>query len=287
MNNMPPVTKNLLIINILVFVATFVLQRYDVNLEDMFGLHFFLASHFRLFQFFTYMFIHANLLHLFFNMFALWMFGRIIEQVFGVRRFVIFYFVCGIGAGLMQEVVQYVHYSSSIFAEYPTYILKNILNVWTTVGASGAIYGILLAFGMTFPNERLFIIPIPFPIKAKYFVAGYAAIELLYAFFGSGDGVAHMAHLGGMLFALLLILYWRREGNDLFSTLKRKLSQWNRPKMTTRCGGSKFYDEMDYNARRQAQDREIDKILDKVKKHGYGCLTEEEKRKLFNASGRK
>ncbi len=291
MNNMPPVTKNLLIINVLVFFATIALRLHGIDLEDMLGLHFLLASHFRFYQFFTYMFVHANLWHIFFNMFALWMFGRIIEQVFGVRRFIIFYLVCGVGAGLMQELVQYVEYSASGLSNYPLYQVSVMLNAWTTVGASGAIYGILLAFGMTFPNERLFIIPIPFPIKAKYFVVGYALIELLSAIGRSADGVAHVAHLGGMLFALLLILYWRRQGNGggggMFSSFRHKFSQWSKPKMKVTRGGGKFSDEMDYNARRKAQDEEIDRILAKVKKHGYGSLTEEEKRKLFNASGRK
>ncbi len=287
MSNMPPVTKNLLIINVLVYAATFVLRSYGIDFMDALGLHFFLASHFHWYQFITYMFVHANLWHIFFNMFALWMFGRIIEQVFGQQRFIIFYLVCGIGAGFMQEVVQYVEFSASGLANYPLYQVSGMLNAWTTVGASGAIYGILLAFGMTFPNERLFIIPIPFPIKAKYFVAGYALIELMSAIGRSADGVAHVAHLGGMLFALILILYWRKPHRDPMAEMRNWFKQWSKPKMKATRGGSKFTDEMDYNARRKAQDEEIDRILEKVKRHGYGSLSEEEKRKLFNASGRK
>ncbi len=288
MYNMPPVTKNLLIINLLVFLATFALRLHDIDVEDLLGLHFVLASHFRLYQFVTYMFVHANLWHIFFNMFALWMFGRIMEQVFGARRFIVFYLVCGVGAGLMQELVQYADFAARGLTSLPLHAIRDALNTWTTVGASGAIYGILLGFGMTFPNERLFIIPIPIPIKAKYFVAGYAVIELLSAVTRSADGVAHVAHLGGMLFALLLILYWRKpSGRDTFATLRDKLASWGKPKMRATRGGGKFADEMDYNARRKAQEEEIDKILAKVKRHGYGSLTEEEKRKLFNASGRK
>ncbi len=285
MSNMPPVTKNLLIINILAFVATFVLRLHGVDMEDLFGLHFFLASHFRLYQFITYMFIHGNLAHIFFNMFALWMFGRIIEQVFGVRRYLIFYFVCGIGAGLMQELVQYAEFTARGLGQYPLEMISGALNSWTTVGASGAIYGILLAFGMTFPNERMFIIPIPIPIKAKYFVSAYAVIELLSAVLRSADGVAHMAHLGGMLFALILILYWRKPRGTFSRWWKKTFQRQSKPKMKARQGG-RFADEMNYNARRKAQDEEIDRILDKVKKHGYGSLTEEEKSKLFNAGGR-
>ncbi len=289
--NMPPITKNLLIINVLMYLAVVVLQRYGVDLNALLGLHFFMASDFRLHQFVTYLFMHGSFEHLFFNMFALWMFGRIIEQVFGPKRFLTYYLVCGLGAGLIQELVQYGHY---LYAGLDAYELINLngvivekaefLNNWCTVGASGSIYGILLAFGMIFPEERMFIIPFPFPIKAKYFVAGYAVIELLSAMLRSGDGVAHMAHLGGMLFGLLLLLHWRRPGG-LFSGMKRWWRSQHVPKMKVNRSG-KHADDMDYNARRNAQQAEIDRILQKVKQHGYGSLTEEEKRKLFDASGR-
>ena len=270
MNNMPPVTKNLLIINILAFVASYVLKGYGIDLEDLMGLHFFLASHFHVYQFVTYLFMHGSLEHIFFNMFGLWMFGRIIEQVFGARRFLTYYLVCGIGAGLMQEGVQYIDFALRGLTAYPlTDDLREALNMWTTVGASGAIYGILLAFGMTFPEERMFIIPIPVPIKAKYFVVGYAIIELLSAALRSRDGVAHMAHLGGMLFGLLLILYWKGTFRRLQTKVKGWMSSLNRPKMTVTRGGGRFDEEMDYNARRKAQDEEIDRILEKVKKIQY------------------
>ena len=284
---MPPITKNLLIINILMFVATYVLGRYGINLNSLLGLHFFMASDFRLHQIFTYLFMHGGFEHLFFNMFALWMFGRIIEQVMGPKRFLTYYMVCGIGAGLIQELVQYIHFLSLApeLSGVSHEQLADALNMWNTVGASGSIYGILLAFGMSFPEDRLFIIPIPFPIKAKYFVVGYAVVELLSAMLRSNDGVAHMAHLGGMLFGLVLLLHWRHPGG-LKKRWRRVVGKARKPKMKAYRGGGKFADEMDYNARRQAQQEEIDRILDKVKKHGYGSLTEEEKRKLFDASGR-
>ena len=284
---MPPITKNLLIINILMFVATYVLGRYGINLNSLLGLHFFMASDFRLPQLFTYLFMHGGFEHLFFNMFALWMFGRIIEQVMGPKRFLTYYMVCGIGAGLIQELVQYIHFLSLApeLSGVSHEQLADALNMWNTVGASGSIYGILLAFGMSFPEDRLFIIPIPFPIKAKYFVVGYAVVELLSAMLRSNDGVAHMAHLGGMLFGLVLLLHWRHPGG-LKKWWRRVVGKARKPKMKAYRGGGKFADEMDYNARRQAQQEEIDRILDKVKKHGYGSLTEEEKRKLFDASGR-
>lgn len=287
---MPPITKNLLIINVLMYMATFVLSRYGINMTGLLGLHFFMASDFRPHQFFTYLFMHGSFEHLFFNMFALWMFGRIMEQVFGPKRFLTYYMVCGIGAGLVQELAQYIHLLIALpgYASLPQGQLSEALNLWNTVGASGAVYGILLAFGMTFPEERMFIIPFPFPIKAKYFVVGYAVIELLSAMLRSGDGVAHMAHLGGMLFGLLLILQWRTPGG-----LQRNFRNWwnkqSRPKSSKfhYRRNTKFSDEMDYNQRHQEWQTEIDRILEKVKTHGYGSLTDEEKRKLFDASGRK
>lgn len=277
---MPPITKNLLIINILMYAASAVLERYGINLTSLLGLHFFMAADFRLYQFVTYLFMHGSLGHLFFNMFALWMFGRIIEQVLGQQRFLIYYFVCGIGAGLIQELAQYIELS--IILPDLHSVPGGQLNGLNTVGASGAIYGILLAFGMTFPEERMFIIPIPFPIKAKYFVVGYAVIELLSAMRG-GDGVAHMAHLGGMLFGLILLLQWRSH-NGLLQRIRQWWEGMRKPKIRIRRGGGRFFDEMDYNERRQARQEEIDRILEKVSKHGYGSLTEREKRILFDAS---
>src|SRR5574344_107285 len=167
---MPPVTKNLIIINVIFFFATFVLTRYGINLENLLGLHFFLASDFKLYQLLTYMYMHANFEHILFNMFAVWMFGRVLEQVWGGQRFLFFYIVCGLGAGLTQEIVQYADFffSLSHYDGVNTGMgiipMDTYLNMMTTVGASGAVYGILLAFGMLFPNERLFIFPIPMPI---------------------------------------------------------------------------------------------------------------------------
>lgn len=218
---MPTVTKNLIIINVLLFFGTFVAQRYGINLADYLGLHFFLASDFNPAQLITYMFMHGDFFHLFFNMFALFMFGRILEQVWGPKRFLFYYIVCGIGAGVIQEGVQYFQYITE-FAGYAGVNSANsiipmgeYLNMWTTVGASGSIFAILLAFGMLFPNERMFIFPLPFPIKAKYFVAGYALIEIYLGIANNpADNVAHFAHLGGMIFGFILILYWRKKGNN-------------------------------------------------------------------------
>ncbi len=264
MNSMPPVTKNLLLINLAVFLLPMLI---DVDLTQAFGLHFLLAPHFRVDQLVTYMFLHANFTHLLFNMFALWMFGRVMEQVLGAKRFLILYLVCGIGAGVMQEIAQYIFYINSDLAMLP----REMLDGWTTVGASGAVYGVLLSFGYTFPNQRLFIIPFPFPIKAKYLIAGYAAIEVLSMLGDAHTNVAHMAHLGGMLFAWLLLLYWKRAPKVQAPRFKFTIN-------------TRTNQEMDYNARRKEKQEEVDRILQKVRHHGYGSLTEDEKKKLFDAS---
>ena len=206
------------------FMATMLAPRYGIDLDDYLGLHFFMASRFNVVQLVTYMFMHANFTHLFFNMFAVWMFGRILEMVWGQKRFLFYYIICGIGAGLIQEVVQYVEYVTSLSAYeavnmgYGVIPMADYLNMMNTVGASGAVYGILLGFGIFFPNQEMFIFPLPFPIKAKYFVLIYAALEIVLGL-SSNDGVAHFAHLGGMIFGFLIILYWRhnRPKNGYFN----------------------------------------------------------------------
>jgi membrane associated rhomboid family serine protease len=214
---LPPVVKNLLIINVLLYLATFTMNRFHIDLTDYLGLHFFMASDFKPYQLITYMFMHGNFEHLFFNMFALWMFGNTLENIWGSKRFLLFYMVCGVGAGLCQEVVQYIQYATTL-AQYDSVNLgggqvismANYLNLMNTVGASGAIYGLLLAFGMMFPNSMIYLYFFV-PIKAKWFVIGYAVIELVSGFIGGGN-VAHFAHLGGMLFGLVLILIWKKKG---------------------------------------------------------------------------
>ncbi len=218
---MPPVTKNLIIINVLFFLGGVVATRYGINLSTYLGLHFFMADDFNPAQLISYMFMHGGFTHLFFNMFAVWMFGRILEQIWGPKKFLFYYIACGIGAGLIQELVQYIQYAVQLSVDLGEGVIvpmAEYLNLIKTVGASGAVYAILLAFGMLFPNERMFIIPIPFPIKAKYFVAGYAIIELMEGIANNPtDNVAHFAHLGGMIFGFILIMYWRKKknkGND-------------------------------------------------------------------------
>lgn len=228
MNLLPPITKNLLIINILFFFGTFVAEKHGVNLTDTLGLHFVLASDFQPYQLLTYMFMHSGFSHLFFNMFAVYMFGGLLEQTWGSRRFLLYYIVCGVGAGLVQEAVQYIEYATQLshYAQVDTgnsiIPMAEYLNLINTVGASGAVYAILLGFGMMFPDHRLFVFPLPVPIKAKFFVMGYAVIELLTGIANRpGDTVAHFAHLGGMVFGFILIKMWtthaRKKRNETVS----------------------------------------------------------------------
>ena len=308
MRSIPTITKNLLIINILAFLAYYVLLFRGINLNDIFGLHFFLASHFHIYQLFTYMFMHGGWDHIFFNMFALWMFGCVMERVWGPKKFLFYYIFCGVGAGVIQEIAQYVElysilsgqsgvgFTTLISSAWSDAALADSLNAWTTVGASGAIYAILLAFGMTFPNERIFIFPLPIPIKAMWFVMVYVAIELFSALGTSSDNVAHFAHLGGMLFGFLLIRYWQKHPeSELYgrSHGRQFFDRW-RANWENRKGKSYGAEEdvrhktdWDYNADKKAQEEKIDKILDKIRKNGYGSLTEEEKRFLFESSNKK
>ena len=220
MNKLPPVTKNLLIINVLCWMGTLAMAKYGIDLQKLFGLHFFMAPGFRIWQLVTYQFLHEGFQHIFFNMFAVWMFGRIMEVQWGSKRFLIFYLLCGIGAGLTQELCQFIHYEL-VYAHYEvvalgngiTIPMKQYLDQILTVGASGSVYGILLGYGMTFPENRLIIfMPIPIPIKAKWLVVAYVALELLLGLRNSAaDNVAHFAHLGGMLAGFLIMLYWKHK----------------------------------------------------------------------------
>jgi membrane associated rhomboid family serine protease len=221
---MPTITKNLIIINVLLFFGTFTAQRYGIDIVKHLGLHFFLAEDFNLVQLFTYMFMHGGFGHVFFNMFAVWMFGTVLERTWGPKRFLFYYIVCGIGAGVVQEIVQYIEYEM-VLSQYASVntgtgiiLMSDYLNMMNTVGASGAVYGILLAFGMLYPNQQMFIFPLPVPITAKYFVVGYAVIELLLGIANNaGDNVAHFAHLGGMIFGFILIKYWKKKDGTYYN----------------------------------------------------------------------
>lgn len=314
MRNLPVVTKNLLIINVLVFLASFVLQPMGIDLTNLLGLHFFLASDFHLYQLFTYMFMHGGFAHIIMNMFMLWMFGMVIENVWGPRKFLFYYIVCGLGAGVCQELAQLGQFYMLANDQVPGFTLselflvahnsQSVLNLWTTVGASGAIYAVLLAFGMLFPNEKMFIIPIPFPIKAKWIIFGSIAVEFFSAIGTTNDGVAHLAHLGGMLFGFILIKYWQKHpysgsngfgmnrGRQFFDRLH---DNWEHKSSGRRGfgthqggagkGGNTTHEtDWEYNARKKATQEEIDRILDKIRKNGYDSLSREEKQRLFDSS---
>ena len=193
MRNLPPAVKNLLIINIIVFIGT---ELIGDPMYQWFALFPIGSPFFRWWQFVTHMFMHGNFMHIFFNMWSLIVFGPMLERLWGSKKFLIFYFVCGLGAALCHELV----------------LLTQPLSNIPTVGASGAIYGLLLGFGMLYPNYVLTLVFPPVSLKAKWFVAIFAGIELLTGVLGTHDGVAHFAHLGGMLFGLILILIWKKKG---------------------------------------------------------------------------
>ena len=230
MRNLPTVTRYLLIANFCVFFLAAILQRYGIDLNTVCGLHYISAQSFHWWQPFTYMFLHANFSHIFFNMFAVWMFAPMIEQEWGSKRFSLYYLVCGLGAALIQELV-WMMMLNNMAGSYDAASIAYYSSMLNTIGASGAVFGILFAFGWLYPDVPMYILFIPIPIRARIFVIIYALIEL-FAGLGSvagltADNVAHFAHLGGMLFGWLLILYWKktnwREPGDLWEQFKSKL----------------------------------------------------------------
>jgi len=265
LGNIPPAVLNILIINIILFLATSLLKSQGINLERWLALYYPGSDLFKPYQLVTHMFMHASTMHLFFNMFALWMFGRVLEGVWGSRRFLLYYFSTGLGAAGLHLFVNYLQLgniaaeasaaintlSPEVFAQFvKDYFpgdltrISDFLSAWLnnpshpgyineatnfiqssvshkinipTVGASGAVFGLLLAFGMLFPNTRLMLIFPPIPIKAKWFVIAYGAIELYSGLANNaGDNVAHFAHLGGMIFGFILIKYWNKTNRKQF-----------------------------------------------------------------------
>lgn len=257
------VVKNLLIINVIMFLTSVILKnQFSFDLSDRLGLHFPTSEKFQPYQIITYMFMHDtnDVWHIFFNMLALWMFGNTLENVWGSKRFLIYYLITGIGAAICHYTIVYfqisdilhaidayianpslvsfdtfsntydlnVHSSDFLSSYNPQEALQisvdqvrelktTILNGPNIIGASGAVYGILLAFGMLFPNTEMYMMFVPVPIKAKWLVLGYGAIELFSGLRGAiGDNVAHFAHLGGMLFGFILIKIWQRNANTFY-----------------------------------------------------------------------
>lgn len=235
MNPIPQVTKHILIINVIIWFACLASGYFNFDLSALFGLHYFESKGFYFFQLITYMFTHVDLAHIFFNMFAVFMLGSTLEQFWGSKRYLSYYLITGIGAGLIQMLVIYlrIHFLATELPAEALSLVKNegydlllsrrnyvdpalgnlnLLFNTVTIGASGAVFGVLLAFGMLFPNTSLYIMFIPIPIKAKYFVIGYGLVELFLGFANrAGDNIAHFAHIGGMLFGIIMILYWRKK----------------------------------------------------------------------------
>jgi membrane associated rhomboid family serine protease len=237
---LPPVVKNIIFLNILMFLVALASQSvFDRDLSMLLGLYFPKSEQFMPLQIVTHMFMHGGFWHLFFNMYALYIFGQVLENVWGPKRFFIYYIVCGLGAAFTHETViafQYDHLANSLstdnlqlvlnegtalfrqgqgFTDPDMLKLQMLLNT-PTVGASGAIFGVLLAFGVLFPNTQLMLLFPPIPIKAKYFVMIYGAIELYLAVTAPGSNIAHAAHIGGMIFGYILIRYWRKTTNTLY-----------------------------------------------------------------------
>lgn len=238
--NIPPVVKNLIIINTIMLLATYVLSStMGIDLNRILGLYYFGSPLFKPLQLITHIFMHGGITHLFFNMFALFMFGRVLEQVWGSKRFFIYYFFTGLGAAALHSFVNYIEVRSimssllpeqialvksegtAIFMQGKNYAhggmaaLNALYNI-PTVGASGAVFGVLLAFGMYFPNTQLMLLFPPIPIRAKYFVIGYGLIELYLGFTQANSNVAHFAHLGGMLFGFILIKIWAKQKDKFY-----------------------------------------------------------------------
>jgi membrane associated rhomboid family serine protease len=223
MNNITPVVKNLLIINVLFFAATWVFKAQGIDLNGILGAHYFDSPEFRIWQPLTYMFMHGGLQHIAFNMFGLYMFGSILESHYGAKKFINFYLITGLGAIFLQWVVQAIELyqvtgaiTVDITQSFPQSSIPTIESIYfgTMVGASGAIFGVMTAFAILYPNIELMLIFFPFPVKAKYFVPIYIVIELFLGVYRiEGDSVAHFAHLGGALIGYILVKLWRRKGN--------------------------------------------------------------------------
>lgn len=220
-NILPPVCKNLLIINAIAFLATYVFRMRGIDLSDIFGLHFFASENHYFWQYITYAFFHDNFSHLFFNLFAIWMFGYTLENIWGQKRFIIFCLVSCLGAALAQQITYYFMYSDLVNGVYSGVNIGNgitistaeFLNNLNTIGASGVVFGLLAAFGAMFPNSTIYLYFF-IPLKTKWFVIGYIVLELLNGISTTSDGVAHFAHLGGAVAGLILLWIWKRQRDN-------------------------------------------------------------------------
>ncbi len=210
LSNVPPVTKNLIIINVLIFVATIINENFMIG---TFGLFYPTSPYFRWWQVITHMFMHGGFWHILFNMYTLFIFGVVVERIIGSKKFLLFYFVCGLGAAALQMGAQYLEVQAFMNSDSQTALQSLIdLKRTPTVGASGAIYGVLIGYAMLFPQSKMTLLFPPVTLSAKWMVIVFAVIELFTGVVGFADGVAHFAHLGGMLIGWLLIRFWRRRG---------------------------------------------------------------------------
>ncbi len=234
----PPVVKNLIIINVLMYLATLGFRSaFGIDLDRTLGLYYVGSPYFEPYQIITHMFMHGSIGHIFFNMFAFWMFGRVLETVWGGRRFFIYYMITGLGAAFLHELVLHIELSKTLaeatqqfgIDKFTPEILERMARSSNplaqkvarglyvpTIGASGAVFGVLLAFGMLFPNTQLFLLFPPIPIKAKYFVIGYGLLELYLGISQPGSNIAHFAHIGGMLFGFILLKIWGQNRNKFY-----------------------------------------------------------------------
>lgn len=228
---LPVVTKNIIIINALMFLATIAAQTQGIDLVKYFGLHYYLAPDFKPHQFVTYIFMHGGFTHILFNMFGVYIFGQVLEQVWGPKRYLVFYILTGFGAAIAQYIVMHFEItrvlemvnqeiaSPLLSAADKSYYIEQkfeYLNNQVIVGASGSLFGLLGAFGMLFPNQRLYLYFL-FPIKAKWLVIAYGAFELFSGWRNDPmDNVAHFAHIGGLIVGVILVLVWRRNRTHFY-----------------------------------------------------------------------
>ena len=218
---LPLVIKNLIIINALVWLAQITVGKDLISIEDLFALHHFSSTYYHFWQFITYMFLHSSesFFHILFNMFALWMFGSTLENLWGPARFLAFYIVCGLGAGITQALA--LTYDISQYNSlYELGLMRGedyfrAINS-ATLGASGAVMGIFAAYAYTFPNSQMIILPIPFPIKAKWALLGLAVLDVLGGISSESTGIAHFAHLGGAAVGIIIVLIWNRKNRKHF-----------------------------------------------------------------------
>ena len=218
---LPVVIKNLIIINALVWLAQITVGKDLLSIEDLFALHHFSSVHYHFWQFITYMFLHSSdsFFHILFNMFALWMFGSTLENLWGPAKFLSFYLVCGLGAGLTQAIA--LTYDNSQYnamfeaGQLGAAELFALINV-STLGASGAVMGIFAAFAYTFPNSQMIILPIPFPIKAKWALLGLGILDVLGGISSESTGIAHFAHLGGAAVGIIIVMIWNKRNRSDF-----------------------------------------------------------------------